>query len=320
MRLAIGLIVGLAAGFLSARYVVPRKAEVAASTHEWRRNMTERRIGLTGPENAAARAGRLDQYKKRLSDHLGIPVSLVQTSDYAGLVQGITSKQIDMAIIGASGYAAMVEESHGNVEPLVTNREVDGSMGYYAALFVRADGPIHTFADLKGKTIAYPDANSTSGYLFPRHVMRQRGIDPDAFFAKSGFAGGHVQAVVAVMQKQYDAGVTWTSGTGKLEEGYSRGIFRQMALAAPPQLAMKDVRIIELFGLIPNGPVVVRKDMPQEAKDILRGVLTTLHYEDRTTFESVAGGQGQGYVPIPPSFYQQIVQLRAAEKEVQRNK
>jgi phosphonate transport system substrate-binding protein len=319
IRWIAAFIVGLVLGILTCKYLLPTKIETRNVTLDWRAQVPELRIGVTGPENAAARSGRLDQYTKRLSDRLGIKVSFVEASDYAGIVQAMAAKQIELGIVGANAYAAMYDETKGNVEPLVSNREIDGSMGYYAALFVHADSPYKTLADLKGKSIAYPDPNSTSGYLFPRAFMRQRGLDPDTYFAKSGFAGGHNQTVIAVLHKQYDAGLTWTSGIGNPEEGYSRGTFRIMMASTPRQLAMKDIRVIELFGPIPNGPTVVRRDVPQELKDMLRGILTTLHYEDKATFEALSGGQGDGYVPVPHSFYQQVIEFRNAEKAARRN-
>lgn len=313
--LAVGLALGFGACWLLADKGAPKPA---AAAHDWRAQVKELRIGITGPENAAARMGRLDRYIALLKERLGIPVSFVQASDYAGIVQAMASKQIELAVVGASAYASMYDETGGNVEPLVTNREIDGSTGYYAALFVRADSPFKTLQDLKGRSVAYPDPNSTSGYLFPRAFLRKRGIDPDRFFGRSGFAGGHNQTVVAVLHRQYDAGITWTSGVGDPKEGYSRGTFRIMALAKPPELDVKDIRVVELFGPIPNGPTVVRKDLPQELKDMLRGILTTLHYVDHETFVSLTGGEGQGYVPVPHEFYDQVIEFRQAEKAARR--
>lgn len=313
--LAAGLALGFGACWLFADKGAPKPA---AAAHDWRAQIKELRIGITGPENAAARMGRLDRYIALLKERLGIPVSFVQASDYAGIVQAMASKQIELAVVGASAYASMYDETDGNVEPLVTNREIDGSTGYYAALFVRADSPFKTLQDLKGRSVAYPDPNSTSGYLFPRAFLRKRGIDPDRFFGRSGFAGGHNQTVVAVLHRQYDAGITWTSGVGDPKEGYSRGTFRIMALAKPPELDVKDIRVVELFGPIPNGPTVVRKDLPQELKDMLRGILTTLHYVDHETFVSLTGGEGQGYVPVPHEFYDQVIEFRQAEKAARR--
>ena len=74
------------------------------------------------------------------------------------------------------------------------------------------------------------DPNSASGYLIPRAEFRAQGIDPESgkYFGRTGFAGGHEQTVVAVLNHQYDGGVTWTSGVGDPAVGYSRGALRMM--------------------------------------------------------------------------------------------
>ena len=61
-----------------------------------------------------------------------------------------------------------------------------------------------------------------------------------AIDGRTGFAGGHEQAVIAVLNRQYDAGVAWTSGIGDPAEGYSRGALRMMV--EKKMLDMKDLR------------------------------------------------------------------------------
>ena len=102
--------------------------------------------------------------------------------------------------------------------------------------------------------MAWSDPNSASGYLIPRAALRQQGINPETFFGRSGFAGGHEQAIVAVLGRQYDAGVTWSSSVGEESEGFSRGMLR--ATAEKGLLNMRDIRIIWRSGPIQNGPLV----------------------------------------------------------------
>ena len=288
----------------------------APNPEDWRKEVKVLRVGITSTERDTGAQTQLDAYTKHLSDRLGIPVTFVQASDYAGVVQAIAAKQIEMAITGASAYAAMWEASNGNVEPVVTNLESDGSIGYYAALFVNSKSKYHALADLKGKTIAYPDANSTSGYLVPRFYMRKHDIDPDTFFSKGIFAGGHAQAVVAVLNGQTDAGVTWVSGIGDVNDGYTRGQLH--AMVADKSLDMKNLRVVQLFGPIPNGPTVIRKDLPQELKDLVRGVLCAMSFEEPKVFTAVTEGEGGGYIAVPHSFYESVIEMRAQERAARR--
>ena len=283
---------------------------------DWRATLTSVEIGITGFESASERMGQLDSLAEYLSEKLGVPVAFRQASDYAAVTQALAAGQIEIAATGASNYANMYETTNGGVEPLVVNSEIDGALGYFSALFVRADSSYQKLEDLEGKTIAHPDTNSTSGYLYPRFEMRQRGINPDTFFSRAGFAGGHAQAVISVVQGQYDSGVTWVSGQGKVEEGYSRGNLRIMVDAG--QLDIKDIRVIELFGPIPNGPWVARKDLPAEFKAELIAIMETLHVDQPVLYEAVSSGGGQGYKAVEHSFFEKIIALRAEERAARR--
>jgi phosphonate transport system substrate-binding protein len=173
----------------------------------WQAQIKEARFGLTTPEtNTTARTG-FSTFETYICSKLGISAKVFNATDYNGVAQAMDAGQIDIALVGPSNYAQMWLQSKGGVEPILTNIEVDGSKGYFSVLYVKTTSPAKILNDLKGKIIAYADVNSTSGYLFPRHAMRARGIDPDKFFGKTIFAGGHEQGVIAVTGGQADAGV-----------------------------------------------------------------------------------------------------------------
>ena len=157
------------------------------------------------------------------------------------------------------------------IEPIVTVGQKDGTLGYRSVLLVRADSPYRTLDDLRGRSLVFTERLSTSGFLIPYYELSQQGYDPERFFGQLAFSGGHPQAVTAVLNRQADAGVTWTSGVGDHGQGYSRGNLRRMVELGA--LDMNDVRILWTSELIPAAPQVVRKDLPQEAKEIYRDLL-----------------------------------------------
>ena len=65
----------------------------------------------------------------------------------------------------------------------------DGTIGYYAVAFVRADSPYKTLDDLKGKIWAWAEPNSSSGYLFPLVGFRNMGLDPGKALRQGGVLG-----------------------------------------------------------------------------------------------------------------------------------
>ena len=139
---------------------------------------------------------------------------LLMASDYSGVIQGFAAGQVDLSYMSPASYAAAWIESNGDVVPLVVTQEQDGSNSYVAVMYVRADSGIASLGEMKGHSLAWADPNSASGYLIPRSEFRAMGIDPEPgkYFGRTGFGGGHEQAVVAVLNHQYEGGVTWTSG------------------------------------------------------------------------------------------------------------
>lgn len=276
------------------------------------------RIGLLGGENTQDRLARYDEFQKLLSQHLRMPVKLFPAADYAGVMQGIAAGQLEAAEFGASGFAGAWLDCKC-IEPVVVPQEKDGSTYYYSVMVVRADSGIKSLADMKGHSLAWADPNSTSGYLIPSATLKTKGINlaDGAYFTKTGFSGGHEQGVVAVLNKQYDAAVTWTSGQGEKSEGYTRGNLRTMV--DRKLLKMSDINIIWQSGKIPNGPWAIRTALPAELKASFRDFLLDLPKSNPKVYADIEQGSGVGYAPAPMELYQDIIDLRLAERQANRS-
>lgn len=280
---------------------------------DWKSELPAFRVGLLGGENEADRLRRNDCMVQQLGEKLGVPVELYPASDYAGVMQGLLAGQLDTASLGASGYAGIHLQDPEAVDPVFVSLESDGSNGYYAMMYARADSDIHSLDDMQGKSLAFADPNSTSGYLVPKAELEMQEIDIDSYFSRTGFGGGHEQAVVAVLNDQYDAGVTWTSGQGEESDGFSRGNLRTMVNNG--LLDMSDLRIIWTSNLIPNGPWVLRKALPQEVKDTVTDWMANLRDTDYQCYVDVSQGEGAGFLAVDHDFYTNIVAMR--ERELQ---
>lgn len=308
---------GLAAALLMGLSgVAQAECTGAAVKPAWAAEAPVARFGLTTPETSDQARTGFNQFTDYICSKMGVPAKVFNASDYNGVAQAMFAGQIDVALVGPSNYALMWAQSKGGVEPILTNLEVDGSNGYYSVMFVKASSPYQKLDDLKGKTIAYADVNSTSGYLFPRHAMRAEGKNPDTFFSKPLFAGGHEQGVIAVAKGQADAGVTWASGVGDPAQGYSRGILRR--LADQKLVDMKDLRIIWKAGPIVNGPVVVRTALPKGFKDALIKALMEMPKDNPAAFKALVSGDSPGFTPVSHADYQIIVDMRKAEEAARR--
>lgn len=280
----------------------------AAVAQDWRSQMPVFRIGLLGGENEADRLRNNECMRVAMEERLGVRVEMFPAPDYAGVIQGLVAGQLDYAGLGASAYAAIYLQDPNAVEPIFVSSEADGSLGYIAAMYVRADSDIHSLEDMRGRSLAYADPNSTSGFLVPQFELRQAGINDAEYFSRTGFGGGHEQAVIAVLEGQYDAGVTWASGQGEPAQGYTRGNLRRMIDNG--LLDMSDLRIIWESSIIPNGPIVVRKSMPAEARAIVEDWLENLLETDPQCYYDISFGDGQGFSRVDHDFFAGIVEMR----------
>jgi phosphonate transport system substrate-binding protein len=275
---------------------------------DWQDEVPEFRIGILGGELEALQLEDHACLKARAEQALGTPVKLFASRDYSGVTEGLLTGRLHAAGLGAAGYAGIFLQDPDAVEPIVTVEEEDGTLGYRSVLLVRADSPYQKLDDLRGRSLMFTERLSTSGFLIPYYELSEQGYNPGRFFGRLGFSGGHPQAVVAVLDGQADAGVTWTSGIGDHAAGYSRGNLRRMVERG--MLDMSNLRILWTSELIPAGPHVVRKDLPEEAKEIYRDLLLNLADKDRRCFERVAGDDAVDFEPISHDHYAAIIKIR----------
>ena len=270
------------------------------------------RIGLLGGENEADRLADNQCLIDKLPAALGVKeVKLFPAADYDGVIQGLVGGTLDVAGLGASAYAAVYLQDAEAVEPFLTNVQTDGSTGYYSIMLARKDSGITSLDDMKGKKLGFADPDSTSGYLVPV-VARPNDVKMpvEEYFGETGFGGGHENLVLAVLDGKFDAGVTWGSGVGEFAEGYTSGNIRSMVDKG--MLDMEDVVELWKSPLIPNGPLVMRKSLPQEMKDKIVAFYTALPTEDYECFRSVENGDFSGYTLVTAEFYEPIIAARRA--------
>ncbi len=275
--------------------------------------ITEFNMGILGGENAQDRLTSNECFRVALEEALGVPVKVFTPADYDGVVQGLLGGTIDYAWLGASAFAKVYLTDPNAVELKLTKQNVDGSTGYYSIGFARADSGITSMEDAAGKTFAFADPNSTSGYLVPAAELQGKFGDLEAYFAEVRFSGGHEQTLVAVANGDVEAGVSWADGLGNWEDGYNSGAFRKAADAG--LIDMNNLVEIWRSALIPEGPMVVRAALPQEVKDIVTQVTADLHETDKECAYNVAAGEAMDFVPVTLEAYTGILEARKLQDQ-----
>jgi phosphonate transport system substrate-binding protein len=289
----------------------------AARAQDWKQQTRELRIGLLGGENTSSRLARYDGFQRLLQETLGVPVKLYPAADYAGVMQAMAAGQLDLAEFSPSAFAGAWLDCRC-IEPTVVPLEKDGTVFYISVMLTRKDSGITSIEQMKGHSLAWADPNSASGYLIPSASLKASGIDlaDGAYFSRTGYAGGHEQGIIAVLNKQYDACVTWTSGQGDIATGYSRGALRGMVDRG--MLKMSDVNIIWKSGKIPNGPWGMRSALPAGLKAAFTAFMLDLPKSHKDVYDAVEQGSGVGYVPATLDLYKDIIGLREAERRGSR--
>lgn len=184
-------------------------------------------------------------------------VSIPQS--FVAVVEAFGAKRADLAAINAFGYM-LAHDKYGVQARLTGIRH--GLSTYQSQFVVKTDSPIKTLADLSGKKVAFVDPASTSGYLLPLKTLKERKIEPK----ETVFAMKHDSVISMVYQGQVDAGATFYTAPSKNEKGETQlEDARRLVLTQYPDVESK-IRILELSESIPNDPIVVRKDLPEEMK------------------------------------------------------
>lgn len=188
-----------------------------------------------------------------LKKETGYNYKVAVPTSYAAVIEALGTYQADIAWLPTYAYVLAKQKYNAEVR-LMTVR--NGLNKYRGQFVVKADSPIKTLADLNGKIIAYTDAASTSGYIYPSAILKQKNIIPKNHI----FAGGHPQAILAVYSGRADAACTYWSPPD------ARGIpmdAREKLSETYPDVFDK-IRILDYTDWIPNDTVTFRKDLPPE--------------------------------------------------------
>jgi phosphonate transport system substrate-binding protein len=269
------------------------------------------RIGLDGGENEADQLRRSECVAEPLKAATGATeVQFFPSPDYNGIIQGLLGGTIDIAIMGASSYAAIELQKADAVDPVLTTQQEDGSTGYHTIAVARSDSGITDIASAEGKKLGFADPDSTSGYLIPNVALPADlgGKTIEEFFSETGFGGGHENLVLGVLDGTWDVGTTFGSGQGDFSEGYTSGNLRIMVDKG--LLDMDDLVEVWQSPIIPNGPLMVSNKLPADMKEKVTAFFKGLPEADFECFDAFTAGGYTNFVDADQQMYQTIIDAR----------
>ena len=145
-------------------------------------------------------------FSAELAKKIGIPIKVYMPTDYLGVVEAMRNRTADMAFVHPAGYVFASREAKAQI---VAVDVWHGKTSYTSRFYVRKDSGISSLEGLRGKTIAFVDPGSTSGYVYPMVMLIKKGLvtnrDPKSFFKDAMFAGTHEAALLALLNGSVDA-------------------------------------------------------------------------------------------------------------------
>jgi phosphonate transport system substrate-binding protein len=179
-------------------------------------------------------------------------------ASFVAVVEAFGTKKADIAGINTFSYL-MAHDKYGAEARLRIVRD-GNETSYKGQLITRVDSGIDEIEEIDGRSIAYVDPSSTSGYILPKALLDANNIKP----SEQVFAMRHDNVVTMVYQRQVSVGATYYAPphpeTGEILDA------RMRVLTQFPDVAEK-IKIIGYTQDIPNDPWVFRKDMDEEMKD-----------------------------------------------------
>jgi phosphonate transport system substrate-binding protein len=219
-------------------------------------------LALTPSRDPTALQEAGDLFARTLARLSGVPVRAIVASDYAGVIEALRSRRVDLAFVHPVGYVLANREAGCQI--LV--RDVwQGKTAYTARFYVRKASGISRVDDLRGKTVAFVDPASSSGYIYPMVLLIKQGLvrdrDPKTFFKEALFAGTHEAALRSVLQGRVDAAASFDKA---------------------PEIHLKDVRLADQLAFvgetpeIPEAGICARPGLPADALARLKRALLAI--------------------------------------------
>lgn len=254
-------------------------------------------------ESTEQKADARNGLAEGLSEELGMKVVEYQASDYNAIIEAMRTGKVDMAYFGPLSFCLAYEKANAEPVAMKAKNGDKATSTYKSVLIAKKDSDISTIQDIKGKTMAFVEPNSTSGALIPSAEIIKSfpelnlTIDDlqtnGKFFESVSFSGKHQAGLQAVLKGDIDvAPISDQILANEIKHGN-----------APED----GVKIIHESAAIPSEPMAVRGDLPEEVKDKVKSFL--INYNNESYFDTLFGDTTMRFVDSSIEDYKEIIEL-----------
>jgi len=145
----------------------------------------------------------IDEIGRRLSARAPLPVTvhLRVFKTYDACLESFVAGEVDFVRFGPSSYV-LAKQRRPEIQLLAVEREDGEKPGL---IVVRDDSPVQTLADLKGRSFAFGDENSTIGRYLAQAELVKAGVRA-ADLGRQAYLERHDKVFKAVEIGDFDAG------------------------------------------------------------------------------------------------------------------
>ena len=154
-----------------------------------------------------------DSLSKTLARPVQIKLRVFNTYDAAR--KALVADEVDFVRFGPSSYILAKEENPA--VQLIAIEEQEGALSFTGVIFARKDSGIRTLADIRGKSFAFGDSDSTTGRYLSQALLVDEGIYARDL-SKYQYLGRHDRVVAAVLSRDFDAGACKDSSFEKAKD------------------------------------------------------------------------------------------------------
>ncbi len=244
------------------------------------------RVTAIPDESPTELARKFAPLGKYLEKELGVKVEWTPVTDYAAAVEAVVNKKIDLAWFGGFTFVQANVRSGGKIVPLV-QREEDEK--FRSVFITEASSKINKLEDLKGHTLSFGSASSTSGHLMPRSFLLAAKINPETDLKRISFSGAHDATVAAVAGGKVDAGALNISVWEKL--------------VSEKKVDPKEIRVFYTTPAYYDYNWSVHADMPAAMQEKLKQAFLKLNDSTPEGKEILALQRATRFVPTKPENY-----------------
>ncbi|MBI4245351.1 MAG: phosphate/phosphite/phosphonate ABC transporter substrate-binding protein [Planctomycetes bacterium] len=192
-----------------------------------------------------------------ISEHLNRPVRLLQRKTYSEINELLRQRRAHAAFVCTGTYLS-AKECGVDIDVIAVSIYTEKPV-YQSLIIVSAKSGIKSIQDLQGKSFAYTDLNSLSGYYYPIFLLLDSKLNPDSFFSQITFTYSHTNSINAVISGSSDGAAVHNHA---------------LDLAIRSNKSLEDkINIIHRSPALGFNPVVVPHTIDTKLKDSLTKIL-----------------------------------------------